>query len=50
MLFDYEGDFGISEQNDVAEQHPDVVRAIRSYLEQANAAARRVTMKAESAM
>ena len=44
MLFDYEGDFGISEQNDVAEHHPDVVRAIQSYVEQANVDDRRVTM------
>ena len=44
MLFDYEGDFGISEQNDVAENNPDIVRAIHSYVEQAGADDRRVTM------
>jgi hypothetical protein len=45
MLFDYEGDFGISEQNDVADKHPDVVRAIQSYLKQSNVDNRRVTMR-----
>lgn len=44
MLFDYEGEFGISEQNDVAADHPDVVRAIQSYVEQAGLEERRVTM------
>lgn len=44
MLFDYEGDFGISEQNDVADNRPDVVRAIQSYVEQADVDGRRVTM------
>jgi arylsulfatase A-like enzyme len=44
MLFDYEGDFGISEQNDVAENHPDILRAIQSYVEQAGVDDRRVAM------
>ena len=44
MLFDYEGDFGISEQNDVAEKHPDIVRAIQSYIKQTSVKDRRVTM------
>jgi len=44
MLFDYRGEFGISEQTDVAREHPDVVRAIQEYLGGNDITARRVTM------
>ena len=44
MLFDYEGDFGISEHNDVAEQNTDVVRSIRDYLRHAEVTDRYVEM------
>jgi arylsulfatase A-like enzyme len=44
LLFDYQGPFGISEQNDVARDHPDVVRSIRDYLHGENSATRHVTM------
>ena len=44
MLFDYEGVFGISEQNDVAAEHPDAVAAIQEYLEEEKIGDRRVLM------
>jgi len=44
MLFDYRGEFGISEQNDVAHERPDVVGAIREYLDRHGVSARNVTM------
>lgn len=44
MLFDYHGEFGISEQNDMANTCPDVVRAIQEYLRRNDINARRVTM------
>jgi arylsulfatase A-like enzyme len=44
MLFDYHGQFGISEQFDVAAEHPDVVAAVRSYLARARVVSRRVAM------
>ena len=44
MLFDIHATFGISEQDDVAEEHPEVVAKITGYLETNNATARRVLM------
>ncbi len=44
MLFDYEGEFGISEQNDIASEHPEVIAAIREYLDQHKLTARRVNI------
>ena len=44
MLFDYDGKFGISEQNDLAEKHPDIVLAIQSYVERAGIDDRRAMM------
>lgn len=44
MLFDYHGEFGISEQTDVAGEHPNIVQAIRQYVERNHIEARRVTM------
>ena len=44
MLFNYHAEFGISEQNDVAGDHPDVVGAIQSYVEQTDVEQRRATM------
>jgi arylsulfatase A-like enzyme len=44
MLFDYQGEFGISEQNDLAAEHPDVVAAIQKYLAENNITAGRVNM------
>lgn len=32
MLFDYQGEFGISEQNDIAADHPEVVAGILSHV------------------
>lgn len=44
MLFDYEGEYGISEQKDVASQHPDVLEAIKEHLTRGNITARHVNM------
>jgi hypothetical protein len=44
MLFDYHGEFGISEQTDMASMRPDVVRAIQEYLDRNSITARRVMM------
>jgi arylsulfatase A-like enzyme len=44
MLFDYEGVFGISEQTDLAGEHPEVVAEIRKYIEEEGGTARRVVM------
>jgi len=44
MLFDYHGEFGISEQTDVAGEHPNIVQAIRQYVKRNRITARRVTM------
>jgi hypothetical protein len=44
MLFDYRGEFGISEQEDVAAAHPDVVAAIRAYVGKQQPDARRIVM------
>ena len=44
MLFDYHGEFGISEQSDVASERPEVVKAVRTYLEENKITARRVLM------
>jgi arylsulfatase A-like enzyme len=44
MLFDYQGEFGISEQNDLVAEHPEVIAEIRRYLDQSQITARRVTM------
>ncbi len=44
MLFDYEGNFGISEQNDVAGENADVVRAIQEHIEKNGINQRYVTM------
>jgi len=44
MLFDYRGEFGISEQNDLASEHPEIVTAIQKYLDDNNVTARRVNM------
>ena len=44
MLFDYEGEYGISEQNDVAKTHPQVIIAIRAYLKRTGNTKRRVTI------
>ena len=49
MLFDYEGDFGISEQTDVAADHPDVIESIRSYLAKARITDRRITIPSTTA-
>ncbi len=45
MLFDYEGDFGISEQEDVGINHAEVVDTIRAYLKRTGTKARHVTMR-----
>lgn len=42
MLFDVHGPFGISEQDDVAARHPEVIAAITSYFEANDITARRV--------
>ena len=44
MLFDYQGEFGISEQNDVAAEYPKVTASIRTYLEKNQLKARRIVM------
>jgi len=44
MLFDYRGEFGISEQNNLAAEHPEVLMAIQKYLSENNITARRVSM------
>ena len=44
MLFDYQGEFGISEQNDVASERPDIVAAIRAYLQKSKISERYVNM------
>lgn len=44
MLFDYHGVFGISEQTDLAAEHPEVIAAIREYLEREGITSRRVNM------
>jgi arylsulfatase A-like enzyme len=44
MLFDYHGEFGISEQNDLAAEHPEVIAEIREYLGENQIMARRVNM------
>jgi len=44
MLFDYQGQFGISEQNDLAAEHPEVIAEIRKYLSRNHVTARRVRM------
>jgi arylsulfatase A-like enzyme len=44
VLFDYHGEFGISEQTDMASERPDVVRAIQEYVRRNGITARRVTM------
>ena len=44
LLFDYRGEFGISEQNDVAKEHPKVLAGNRTYLRQNQLGARRVLM------
>ena len=42
LLFDYEGEYGISEQNDVAKDHPQVIKAIQAYLKKNDNNERRV--------
>ena len=44
MLFDYQGEFGISEQNDLASERPEVIAAIREHLEENAISARRYDM------
>jgi arylsulfatase A-like enzyme len=44
MLFDYHGEFGISEQNDLASEYPEVIAKIIRYLTEEQITARRVTM------
>jgi arylsulfatase A-like enzyme len=44
MLFDYHGVFGISEQNDLAAENPEVVAAIQEYLDRSGITSRRVNM------
>jgi len=44
MLFDYRGEFGVSEQNDVALEHPDVIAAIQTYLQKNQISKRFVNM------
>jgi arylsulfatase A-like enzyme len=44
MLFDYHREFGISEQNDLASEHPDVIAKIIRYLTEEQITARRVSM------
>ena len=48
MLFDYQGEFGISEQNDLAAQHPDVIAAVQKFVAENNITARRINMPAPS--
>ena len=44
MLFDYQGEFGISEQNAVAAEQREVVTSIRNYLKKNQLDRRRVVM------
>lgn len=44
MLFDYRGEFGISEQNDVASDHPKVVASLLDYVKRERPDARRVNI------
>jgi len=44
MLFDILAPMGISEQTEVAEEHPDVISYIREYLEKNRITARHVTI------
>ena len=44
LLFDLQAEFGISEQNDMARDHPEVVQAIRDYLTAHAITARRTTL------
>ena len=44
MLFDYQGEFGISEQNDVAADKREVVDRIRNYLKKHQISRRRATI------
>ena len=44
MLFDYHGEFGISEQNDLADEHPEIIGAIREHIRRQAIASRRVVM------
>ena len=47
MLFDYQGEFGISEQNNVAADHRAVVERIRDYLKKNRINQRRVTIPSQ---
>lgn len=44
MLFDYHGEFGISEQNDLANERPEIIRAIREHVRRQAITSRRVVM------
>jgi hypothetical protein len=44
MLFDIQSEFGISEQNDLASDHPDVVEAIQAHLGENELTSRRVNI------
>jgi arylsulfatase A-like enzyme len=44
MLFDYHGQFGISEQNDLAADHPEVIEKIRNYIDSNRITARRLSV------
>ncbi len=47
MLFDYQGVFGISEQNDLAKEHPEVIAEIFKYLKGNKIEERRVSMPSQ---
>ena len=44
MLFDYHGVFGISEQNDLAAEHPKVIARIQQFLDRKGVTSRRVSI------
>jgi hypothetical protein len=48
MLFDYQGEFGISEQTDLASENPELIASILEHLKENKITSRRVTIDLDS--